>query len=82
MKPGELQPGSGQPIEMGRIDFAAEGAEIRIAEVVRDDDQEIGATFHDHRFRTGARATAAFALSHSIAIAFYARQSLVGADAG
>ena len=42
MEVGEAHAGVGKAIEIRRLDFAAERAEIGKAEIVRDDDEEVG----------------------------------------
>jgi hypothetical protein len=45
---GEAQAGAGQAVEVGRGDLAAEGADVGEAQVVGDDDEEVGALGHGY----------------------------------
>ncbi|PAV68340.1 hypothetical protein WR25_13237 [Diploscapter pachys] len=42
METGELQPACGQRVEVRRPYLAAERAEVRIAKIVGDDDEDVG----------------------------------------
>jgi hypothetical protein len=46
MEIGEPQPGIGQPVEIGRMDFTAERSDIGKSQIVGDDHQKIGPFRH------------------------------------